>query len=85
MRISTSDFTKAISKYFPARESMVRDWCEEGLLKARRNPAAIRGHWMIASEGIRSFLLNKLEFNPIEVEEVEKNLGINFTQIKLAA
>jgi len=84
MRISTGVFAKAIKDYFPASEPMVRAWCEEGLLKARRNPAKEQGHWLIMPDGIKAFLVDHLSFDPEEVSQVERKLGINFIQFKLA-
>lgn len=83
--ITTADFSKAIDGFYSCREAEVRDWCEQGILKARRNPSPrlTRPKWRIAADGVENFLRNHLDFEEHEVKEVLKRLRINFKQLFL--
>ena len=76
MSITTGDFAKAIAPFYACDSDTVADWCEEGLLKARRNPYArlTRPKWQIVPSGISEFLKTKLFFDENEVQASLKAL-----------
>lgn len=83
--ITTGEFSKALGDYYPCGEAEVREWCEAGILKARRNPSPnlTRPKWRILPGDIEDFLKTRLQFDRHEVEEVLKKLRINFKQLYL--
>lgn len=88
--ITPRDLVDLVEDVFPATESSIREFCEEGTIPprfAKRSKMRLApdgtfeatGHWRIATRGLRWILLTVLQLAPDELQEVQaKAPRLNF-------
>lgn len=78
--LSTNDFAWAIEPNYSCTETEVRGWCEEGLLRAFRNPVggSTKKKWRIPPSSVEPFLKEHLKFNESEVVSTFRRLAERF-------
>jgi hypothetical protein len=85
--MSTSDLARLIEDVFPASQTTVREYCEDGRIPpkfAKRPGGRDRGHWKIAWRGLGYILKTVFELDEDDIAEVRRKAPANFRMVVAA-